>query len=74
MTAVIVWYVIGMFSMIPFLLVANEGKQEITLGGVVSFFTTSCLGPFLLILIVFAYFCADERPKWESKVIWRKKK
>lgn len=77
MTAIIVWYVIGMVSIIPFMCVAHEGKQEITVGDVISFLTTSCLGPFLLILLVslvFTYFCTNERPKWESKVIYRKKK
>lgn len=76
MLAIFLWWLSGIvgIAFIVFLYEDVRVPDEITIGGVISVFLEGCLGPVVWCFILLGFLCGEERPKWESKVIFKRKK
>lgn len=75
MLTILFWYLCGLVGFLLILYSETDtlNTREITLGDIIYFVITPALGPVIPIMLIAAYFCADERPKWESKVVYKRK-
>lgn len=74
MLSILIWWFSGFLGIIFGIFIFGENiPKEVRIGHVVSLFFESWFGPVVWIILIMCFTCAEERPRWESKVIYRRK-
>ena len=75
MLMVFLWWLSGLLGIGVIIVLWEDVKipEEIKVGDVVSLFLECWFGPVVWCFILLGLLCAEERPKWESKVIYKRK-
>lgn len=73
MLMVFLWWLSGLLGIGVMIVLWEDVKipEEVKVGDVVSLFLESWFGPVVWCFILLGLLCAEERPKWESKVIYK---